>query len=131
MSPRRRSSPAPTASQSTAASFPLHSPRSPPAALWRSRSATASKRPWKRCSPLRASKRSDSQPIYKAFPALLQPAVPESTQIRTESNEAQAGRHKITSHAEVIPIQKVNEAFERLLRQDVKYRFAIDMSSLK
>ena len=32
---------------------------------------------------------------------------------------------------EVIPIQKVNEAYERLLKSDVKYRFSIDMASLK
>ena len=30
-----------------------------------------------------------------------------------------------------IPIQKVNEAYERLLKSDVKYRFSIDMASLK
>jgi uncharacterized zinc-type alcohol dehydrogenase-like protein len=40
------------------------------------------------------------------------------------------GKHSITADVEVIPIQKINEAFERLLRQDVKYRFVIDMSSL-
>ncbi|HJX27209.1 MAG TPA: NAD(P)-dependent alcohol dehydrogenase [Thermoanaerobaculia bacterium] len=39
--------------------------------------------------------------------------------------------HNITSDVEVIPIQKVNEAYERLLRSDVKYRFTIDMASLK
>ena len=32
---------------------------------------------------------------------------------------------------EIIPIQQVNEAYERLLRSDVKYRFSIDMASLK
>ncbi len=32
---------------------------------------------------------------------------------------------------EVIPIQKVNEAYERLLKSDVKYRFSMDMASLK
>ena len=32
---------------------------------------------------------------------------------------------------EVIPIQKINEAFDRLLKSDVKYRFVIDMASLK
>jgi D-arabinose 1-dehydrogenase-like Zn-dependent alcohol dehydrogenase len=32
---------------------------------------------------------------------------------------------------EVIPIQKINEAYERLLKSDVKYRFSIDMASLK
>jgi uncharacterized zinc-type alcohol dehydrogenase-like protein len=41
------------------------------------------------------------------------------------------GAHNITSDVEVIPIQKVNEAYERLLRSDVKYRFSIDMASLK
>jgi uncharacterized zinc-type alcohol dehydrogenase-like protein len=37
---------------------------------------------------------------------------------------------EIASDVEVIPIQKVNEAYERLLRQDVRYRFVIDMASL-
>jgi uncharacterized zinc-type alcohol dehydrogenase-like protein len=41
------------------------------------------------------------------------------------------GKHNIVADVEVIPIQKVNEAYERLLRSDVKYRFAIDMASLK
>jgi uncharacterized zinc-type alcohol dehydrogenase-like protein len=41
------------------------------------------------------------------------------------------GAHKITSDVEVIPIQKVNEAYDRLLKSDVKYRFSIDMASLK
>ena len=41
------------------------------------------------------------------------------------------GEHNITADVEVIPIQKVNEAYERLLKSDVKYRFAIDMASLE
>jgi len=41
------------------------------------------------------------------------------------------GKHNITSDVEVIPIQKINEAYERLLKSDVKYRFCIDMASLK
>jgi uncharacterized zinc-type alcohol dehydrogenase-like protein len=41
------------------------------------------------------------------------------------------GEHGITSDVEIIPIQKVNEAYERLLKSDVKYRFSIDMASLK
>jgi alcohol dehydrogenase (NADP+) len=41
------------------------------------------------------------------------------------------GKHNITSDVEVIPIQKVNEAYDRLLKADVKYRFSIDMASLK
>ena len=41
------------------------------------------------------------------------------------------GQHNITADVEVIPIQKVNEAYDRLLKSDVKYRFSIDMASLK
>ena len=41
------------------------------------------------------------------------------------------GKHNITADVEVIPIQKVDEAYERLLRADVKYRFSIDMASLE
>lgn len=41
------------------------------------------------------------------------------------------GKNNITSDVEVIPIQKVNEAFDRMVKSDVKYRFSIDMASLK
>jgi alcohol dehydrogenase (NADP+) len=41
------------------------------------------------------------------------------------------GKNNITADVEVIPIQKVNEAYERMVRSDVKYRFSIDMASLK
>ncbi|HEV2467762.1 MAG TPA: NAD(P)-dependent alcohol dehydrogenase [Candidatus Sulfotelmatobacter sp.] len=41
------------------------------------------------------------------------------------------GKHNLTADVEVIPIQKVNEAYERLLKSHVKYRFSIDMASLK
>jgi len=41
------------------------------------------------------------------------------------------GEHNITSDVELIPIQKINEAYERTLKSDVKYRFVIDMGSLK
>ena len=41
------------------------------------------------------------------------------------------GERNIVSDVEVIPIQEINQAYERMLRQDVKYRFVIDMSSLK
>ena len=41
------------------------------------------------------------------------------------------GKHNIISDVEVIPIQKVNEAYERLVKSDVKYRFSIDMASLR
>jgi uncharacterized zinc-type alcohol dehydrogenase-like protein len=39
--------------------------------------------------------------------------------------------NNITADVEVIPIQKINEAYDRLLKSDVKYRFVIDMASLR
>jgi len=41
------------------------------------------------------------------------------------------GARNITADVEVIPIQKVNEAYERMVRSDVKYRFSIDLASLR
>jgi alcohol dehydrogenase (NADP+) len=41
------------------------------------------------------------------------------------------GKHNITSDIELIPIQKINEAYDRLVKGDVKYRFVIDMASLQ
>jgi uncharacterized zinc-type alcohol dehydrogenase-like protein len=41
------------------------------------------------------------------------------------------GKHNITADVEVIPIEKVNEAYERMLKSDVRYRFSIDIASLK
>jgi len=41
------------------------------------------------------------------------------------------GKHHITSDIEMIPIQKINESYERMLKGDVKYRFVIDIASLK
>lgn len=40
-------------------------------------------------------------------------------------------QHHVLSDIELIPIQKINEAYERMIKSDVKYRFVIDMSSLK
>lgn len=40
------------------------------------------------------------------------------------------GKHNITADIELIPIQNVNEAYDRLVKSDVKYRFVIDMASL-
>ena len=40
------------------------------------------------------------------------------------------GQHGITADTETIGIQSINEAYERMLRSDVKYRFVIDMASL-
>jgi uncharacterized zinc-type alcohol dehydrogenase-like protein len=41
------------------------------------------------------------------------------------------GRHNITADIEMIPIQQINTAYDRLVKGDVKYRFVIDMASLK
>jgi len=40
------------------------------------------------------------------------------------------GKHNITCDVEMIPVQKINEAYTRVLKSDVKYRFVIDMASL-
>jgi len=39
--------------------------------------------------------------------------------------------HNITSDVEMIPVQKINEAYDRMLKNDVKYRFVIDMKSMQ
>jgi uncharacterized zinc-type alcohol dehydrogenase-like protein len=41
------------------------------------------------------------------------------------------GKHNITSDIEMINMQQINEAYDRLLKNDVRYRFVIDMASLK
>lgn len=41
------------------------------------------------------------------------------------------GKHNIVSDIELINMQDINAAYERLLKGDVKYRFVIDMASLK
>lgn len=41
------------------------------------------------------------------------------------------GRHKIACDIEKIPIQKVNQAYERIIKGDVRYRFVIDLASLR
>jgi len=41
------------------------------------------------------------------------------------------GEHNITADVEVIAVQNINDAYERLLKSDVKYRFSIDMATLK
>jgi uncharacterized zinc-type alcohol dehydrogenase-like protein len=40
-------------------------------------------------------------------------------------------KHNIVSDVEVIPMQSVNQAYERLVKNDVRYRFVIDMASLR
>ena len=41
------------------------------------------------------------------------------------------GKHNITADIELIAIQDINKAYDRLVKSDVKYRFVIDMASLK
>ncbi len=41
------------------------------------------------------------------------------------------GRNNITADIEIVPIQRINEAYDRIVKNDVKYRFVIDMASLK
>jgi uncharacterized zinc-type alcohol dehydrogenase-like protein len=41
------------------------------------------------------------------------------------------GKHNLAADIELIPIQKVNEAYERVLKSDVRYRFVIDIASLR
>jgi len=41
------------------------------------------------------------------------------------------GKHSITSEVEIIKMQEINEAYERMLKSDVHYRFVVDMGSLK
>lgn len=45
-------------------------------------------------------------------------------------NSGVCGQHGITADVETIRIQQINEAFDRLQKSDVKYRFVIDMASL-
>jgi uncharacterized zinc-type alcohol dehydrogenase-like protein len=40
------------------------------------------------------------------------------------------GKHGVASDIEVVPAQKINEAYERVLKSDVRYRFVIDMATL-
>jgi hypothetical protein len=75
---------------------------------------------------------------YAAVSATSPPSVAWSTRTAPAPSARRAlsssvrfcGAHHITADVEVIPIQKVNEAYERLVKADVAYRFSIDMASL-
>lgn len=41
------------------------------------------------------------------------------------------GKHNVTADVEVIGAKQINEAYDRMLKNDVKYRFVIDIASLK
>ena len=65
-------------------------------------------------------------PVRRSFAGSMIGGIPETQEMLDF-----CAQHKITSDVEVIPIQQINEAYERMLRSDVKYRFTIDMSSLE
>jgi uncharacterized zinc-type alcohol dehydrogenase-like protein len=88
----------------------------------------------------------DGTPVLVGFPGDLEPAlntVPLILNRRSvagsviggipETREALdfCGEHGITSDIELIKIQEVNEGYERMLKRNVRYRFVIDMASLK
>jgi uncharacterized zinc-type alcohol dehydrogenase-like protein len=41
------------------------------------------------------------------------------------------GQHRVVSDIELIPVQQINEAYERMIKSDVRYRFVVDTASLK
>jgi uncharacterized zinc-type alcohol dehydrogenase-like protein len=79
-------------------------------------------------------KRNGSMVLVGALTA-LEPAILGARLIgglpETQEMIGFCAEHGIVSDVEVVPIQYVNEAYDRLLKNDVKYRFVIDMSSLK
>jgi uncharacterized zinc-type alcohol dehydrogenase-like protein len=78
-------------------------------------------------------KRNGSMVLVGALTA-LEPAILGARLIgglpETQEMIGFCAEHGIVSDVEVVPIQYVNEAYDRLLKNDVKYRFVIDMSSL-
>jgi uncharacterized zinc-type alcohol dehydrogenase-like protein len=76
----------------------------------------------------------DTPPSFNVFNLITRRASIAGSMIggmpETQEMLDYCGKHNIVSEVEVIPIQKVNKAFARLLKQDVKYRFVIDMSTL-
>ena len=54
-----------------------------------------------------------------------------ATDSETQEMLEYCAAHKIVPEIEIIPIQSINQAYDRMLKQDVKYRFVIDMASLK
>ena len=77
----------------------------------------------------------DKAPELQAFPLIVSRRALAGSLIggikETQEMLDYCAANNITSDCEIIPIQKINEAFERMLKADVKYRFVIDMKSLK
>lgn len=65
-------------------------------------------------------------PFRRSFAGSLIGGLPETQEMLDF-----CGKHNIVSDVEMINIQEINDAYERLLKGDVKYRFVIDMASLK
>jgi alcohol dehydrogenase (NADP+) len=65
-------------------------------------------------------------PMRRSFAGSMIGGIPETQEMLDF-----CGKHNITSDIEMINIQQINEAYDRLLKGDVKYRFVIDMASLK
>ena len=65
-------------------------------------------------------------PGRKSFAGSMIGGIPETQEMLDF-----CGKHDITADIEIINIQNINEAYERMLKGDVKYRFVIDMASLK
>jgi hypothetical protein len=60
--------------------------------------------------------------------------VKAQTTLRVVSDVSQNGcapEHGMTPEVEVIPMQDIHVAYERMLKSDVKYRFVIDLASLR
>ncbi|MBD0288056.1 MAG: NAD(P)-dependent alcohol dehydrogenase [Flavisolibacter sp.] len=65
-------------------------------------------------------------PYRRSFAGSMIGGIPETQEMLDF-----CGKHNIVSDIEMINIQQINEAYDRLLKGDVKYRFVIDMASLK
>ena len=65
-------------------------------------------------------------PFRRSFAGSMIGGIPETQEMLDF-----CGKHNIVSDIELINIQQINDAYERLLKGDVKYRFVIDMASLK
>lgn len=75
------------------------------------------------------------EPILNTFPMILGRKSVSGSLIggiaETQEMLDFCGKHNIVSEIEMIDIQNINQAYERMLKSDVRYRFVIDMSSLK
>jgi D-arabinose 1-dehydrogenase-like Zn-dependent alcohol dehydrogenase len=73
---------------------------------------------------------SDLHFVRNEWKFTVYPACPEHEIAETQEMLDFCAAHKLSADVEIIPIQKFNESYERMLKSDVKYRFSIDMVSL-